>query len=130
MLKPHCRFVILRNEKLFQPIWKQMFPENLCWVRLRVLQPLKAPCIYTTNWSTSRNVTVPPKEQMIHKEKPGLLNTQVRLSGTMWLASLFFHCLTLDYEHLLVESHRCLREGNIFQRQGRHLNTLRKSWAN
>lgn len=29
MLKPHCYFEILRNKKLFQWIWKQVFPENL-----------------------------------------------------------------------------------------------------
>lgn len=32
MLKPHCYFEILRNDKLFQWIWKQVFPENLYWV--------------------------------------------------------------------------------------------------
>lgn len=38
-----------------------------------------------------------------------------------------FHPGTLNYEHLLAESHKCLRELNIFKRQDRHLNTLWKS---
>lgn len=41
MLKPHCGFEILRNEKLFQPIWKQVFPENPNWVETKSISALK-----------------------------------------------------------------------------------------
>lgn len=129
MLKPHCYFEILRNEKLFQLIWKQVFPENLYWVETKSITALKGTSILPSQVQAGMS-QLPLKEQMIHQEKPELWNIQLRWRGTMWLGLSSFHPVTLNYEHLLVESHRCLRELNIFKRQGRHLNTLWKSWAN
>lgn len=128
MLKPHCSFEILRNKKLFHWIWKQVFPESLYGVLVLVSRKsiaalagtlhlyCQAKCLRECHSSTAAAGDPSGEGRALD------YTAEAKWDSVGGFSS--FHPGTLNYKHLMAESHTCLRELNIFKRQGRHLNTL------
>lgn len=117
MLKPHCGFEILRNEKLFQPIWKQVFPENPYWVETKSISALKGTLhlYYQLKHKEECHSTTEGGDDPSGEARAFEYTAEANWDNVVGLSS--FHPVTPDYEHLLVESHTGLT-GKHLQKAG------------
>lgn len=110
MLKPHYYCEILKNEKLFQLIQKQVFPENLFTALKGTLH-----LYYQLQCKQECHSTTEGADEPSGEARAFEYTAEAKQDNVVGLSS--FHPVTLDYEHLLVESHRCLR-GKHLQKAG------------
>lgn len=104
-----------------------MFPENLYWVEKKSSTALKGTLQlhYQLKCKQECHCATEGADNQSGEARAFEYTPEVKWDNVVCLSS--FHPVTLNYKHLLAESHRCLRELKIFIRQGRHLNTLWKS---